>query len=174
MTKVIILLLLVSPCYARENLRKAGDIIEFANPIIAYTIAAYHDDDACFLVSYAQVMIATGIGKWSGKKLKYDLAKRPNSSNFTGMPSGHTASAWLPAAYFRVRRNQPIVTSLLYGGAIATGFSRIYYKRHTVLQVLVSVVLCESVAILNSRFANSEWLQIHIGLNSCSIIAHFS
>ena len=149
---VAILLVIGRVSFGGESLRKAGDVLQFASPIAAYVMTSYNNKSIHFLIHYLQTMGVTGLGKWSGKRLKYGLALRPDRSAYTGMPSGHTASCWLPASYMRNYDGWSAVTFGLYGAAILTAFSRIKSKRHTPIQVLASIVLCESVATLNKKY----------------------
>ena len=83
------------------------------------------------------------LGKYGGRKLQPDFAKRPDGTAYTGMPSGHTMSAWHPAAYTR--------NPFLYATAILTAASRVTSKRHFWYQCLASIVISEGIVSLKKQ-----------------------
>lgn len=132
--------LLCSSCYASNAVRNIGDILQVANPVATFVFARSDSERLLFAAHYALSMGLVGIGKSSGRHFKYPLALRPDKSAYTGMPSGHTASAWTAASFTR--------NPFLYATAVFTGFSRIHAKKHTILQVCVSIVIAESIVLI--------------------------
>lgn len=64
------------------------------------------------------------------------MSKRPTiegkKNRYDGMPSGHTASAWVAASYIRTFSEDYKYLSIpLYLTAAVTGYSRIHAKEHT-------------------------------------------
>ncbi len=120
-----------------------GDVAQFANPIAAFVIT---ENKKQYLTEHLETILMVGIGKELGKRTKFDGSKRPDGTSFKGMPSGHTASAWVSASHTR----HPI----LYGTAVVTAYSRIHAKKHTAPQVLAGVLLGELVVLVNSNDVN--------------------
>lgn len=131
------------------------------NPIIASTIATQNRGVGHFTLVHAQALGIMGLGKYAGERLKLPMGKRPDSYSHTGMPSGHTTSAWSAASYVRLNGGDYRYLAIpLYCSAALTGYSRIQAKRHTLAQVLVAIALSETV---NTMAYRSKWSQHYQG-----------
>ncbi len=112
------------------------------------------------MVHCGQVIAVVGIGKLIGSKTHFYGSQRPQGGNYKGMPSGHTASAWASASYMRVYCNNKLYSAPFYAAGAFTGFSRVVSKRHTLGQVLASVVISELIMQANSYF---KWEKLNVG-----------
>lgn len=144
MRKLLITFLLI-PTIANANVvQKAGDILQFANPIIGLWLTTHDNNDTAYILNYLIAMGGVGLGKHCGTKMHYKGSRRPDRTAYTGMPSGHTTSSWLPAAFTR--------NPYLYAGAALTAVSRVHCKKHYWYQVLASIAISEGIVALNQRF----------------------
>ncbi len=126
------------------------DIFQFTNPIIGLYIATERKQDNEYILNYAATMAITGGGKYLGKRFNYPGSLRPDHTSYTGMPSGHTSSAWFAAAHTR--------SIPLYMCAYFTACARVVRKKHTWYQVGASIALAEGIV-----FVSKYWNK-HFGL----------
>lgn len=120
------------------------DIFQIANPMGGLIIATIDNRDTDYLLSYIATMGIVGLSKYAGTKTHYYGSRRPDKTAYTGMPSGHTASAWFAASYTR----NPII----YCSAFYTALARVTRGKHHWYQVCASIALCEFVVLLNSKY----------------------
>lgn len=166
MKKIIIMLLLSGNAAAFgdhtiETMRFMGDWTQIINPVAAGILASQERGALHFGIHMAQTQLVIEGGKWAGRKWKFEGSKRPDSNSHCGMPSGHTAAAWVGAAYTREHsvKYQHLVIPM-YGVAVFTGASRILSKRHSLQQVIVGAVLAEAIVFANSEM---KWCQVYGG-----------
>jgi len=109
-----------------DDLRKVGDVLQFALPITALGTTYWYDDKEGrwqLLKSTAANVATVGLMKEGVGKLRPDFGQR------TSYPSGHTNGAFLGAAFLNTRYG-------LYWGvpayslAVLTGYSRIDADAH--------------------------------------------
>lgn len=134
-------------------MRKAGDILQIVNPIAGLALTTLYESPVNYALSYGISMGLVGLGKYNGRQLEYPGAARPRDGTYNGMPSGHTASAWLPAAYAAKSNDQRLVRAsyILYPVAAFTGVSRVTSKRHYWYQVAAAIVICETITYINRK-----------------------
>lgn len=152
--RLALFLLLPSIAFGNETLRRVGDVLQVANPLIGLYLAHHGDTHRDFIFSYAESMAIVGAGKYAGNRWHYAGSKRPSGTSHRGMPSGHTVSAWCAAAHTR--------SPYLYTTAALTGSSRVLSKKHTIIQVLVSVAVCEGVAYFNKKLSKRIWIDARL------------
>lgn len=126
-----------------KNIRQTGDFFQIATPLLALCLAPSYGNATLLALEYIETQCLVGLGKWLGKRFHFPGSARPNGSR-KGMPSGHTAVAWIGAAHSR----QP----LLYAMAAFTGASRVIANKHTIPQVMASALLSEGVALMNRKY----------------------
>jgi hypothetical protein len=159
MMKKILLVIFITSVHnivlAQDNLRKTGDVIQYLNPMIASYVASQEKAIGHFALIYGQSFLLMGLSQYIGKYSEMEAGKRPDGDSYSGMPSGHTTSAWSAASYVRIFGGQHKIWALpLYAGAFVTGYSRYKAKRHTITQILAAGFLSELVNIINSK---AEW-----------------
>lgn len=154
-------------------LESFGDKAQFINPMIGLSIAALEQGVGHYMQVNSFAFGLMGSSKILGNELKIPWGARPDGTGFTGMPSGHTTSAWSAASYVRLYGGKYSKLCLpLYLSAAITGYSRIHAKRHSVAQVLTAIVLAEG---LNTLSYYSNWQREHqrvffnAGVNSLSV-----
>ncbi|MCW3089943.1 MAG: hypothetical protein JWP81_1012 [Ferruginibacter sp.] len=106
------------------------------------------DRTGIYLIS--NIILSTTV--LSVKKLSHEL--RPDGSNFSSFPSGHTAEAFASAEFLREEYNDisPWYGIAGYGMAAATGFLRMYNNKHWIGDVVAGA----GVGIASTRIA--YWL----------------
>ena len=67
----------------------------------------------------------------NGKRISFDVY---------GMPSGHSSSVFYSTAFIFFALNNPIITIYYLIIAINTGYQRVKYKNHTILQVICGAI----------------------------------
>jgi len=111
---------------AGDELRKAGDVLQFALPFTALGATYWYDDKEgrWQLLKSAAANVATiGLMKEGVGKLRPDFGQR------TSYPSGHTNGAFLGAAFLNTRYG-PYWGIPAYSLAALTGYSRIDADAH--------------------------------------------
>ncbi len=169
-TRIFILILTIIfslNCSARdttENIREIGNVLQIVNPLLGYALTIHTNTNDQYVFDYIMAIGITGLSKQLGNKIKYKQAMRPDGTTYKGMPSGHTTSAWLPAAHFRNHASDRLMPLAipLYANAVFTGYSRVRSHRHTVLQVVASAVLCEAVVLINKRIG---WFTTNVAID---------
>jgi len=155
---IMALSLPISAIQAKEMLRLTGNVLQVTNPIVAGVVSTQEMGALHFGAHYIQALSLSHAMKYAGSKIRPDCARRPNLGNYSGMPSGHTVSAWSAASYSRLYSKHDNITYALYGAALFTGASRIISKHHTFQQVLVAAMMSEIVNELNHE---SGWLNYY-------------
>lgn len=88
--------------------------------------------------------------------------ERPDHSGFTSFPSGHTATAFAAAEWFRTEywQRSPWIGMAGYAAAAATGVLRVYNNRHWVSDVVAGA----AIGFLSTRiaYAVNPWIEQHI------------
>jgi len=155
---IALLSLPISAIPAKEMVRLTGNVLQVSNPVIAGLASTQEMGALHFGAHYIQTLSLSHALKFTGSWLKPDCARRPNLGNYSGMPSGHTVSAWSAASYSRLYSKHDNLTYALYGAALFTGASRMISKHHTFQQVLVAAMMSELVNELNHE---SGWLNYY-------------
>ena len=77
---------------------------------------------------------------------------RPDSSNFSSFPSGHTATAFANAEFFRIQygKRYPWLAVVSYAMAGTTGYLRIYNNKHWFSDVISGA----AIGFCSARMAN--------------------
>jgi lipid A 4'-phosphatase len=148
-----------SSVYARSRdsaLRSFGDYAQVINPVIVSFMASKEKGFGHFAIIYAQSWATTHSVKFISNQTKWASSKRPfilnKQDRYDGMPSGHTNSAWVAAAYVRTFSEEYKFAAIpLYVSAAITGYSRVYAKEHTVSQVIAGAAIAELITYINSK-----------------------
>lgn len=159
-----------------DTLRTFGDTAQIINPLVALALSSQSKG----MPHYTSVQIHSlglmGASKIAGNELKLSPGKRPGNLGYTGMPSGHTTSAWSAASYVRHHGGKhQWVAVPLYTSALITAYSRVASKQHTKTQVIAAIILSETV---NEISSNPKWCQEHhridVSLNSKGVGLNFT
>lgn len=139
----------------RGPLRSFGDCMQIINPLLTAGLASQEKGFGHFALIYGQTFVTMHGIKFIADKNKWRPSKRPyiegKKDRYEGMPSGHTASAWVAASYLRTFSDDYKYWSIpLYMTAAVTGYSRVHAKEHTVTQVISGAVLAELVTYINN------------------------
>lgn len=139
-----------------SSLRSFGDYAQIFNPIIVSGWASQEKGLGHFAMIYTQSFVSMHGIKLISNKAKWGASKRPviegKKDRYEGMPSGHTNSAWVAAAYVRTfSEDQKYLSIPLYITAAITGYSRVYAQEHTVVQAIAGAALAEIVTYINSK-----------------------
>lgn len=120
-----------------SGVERAGDIIAFTIPALAYGSTHYMDDKAGrqqFYQSFAANLAAT-------YALKSTIDKeRPDGSDNDSFPSGHTSLAFQGASFIHKRYGLEYSIPA-YVGATFVGYSRVKADKHDVTDVLAGAAL---------------------------------
>ena len=143
----------------RSSVRSFGDYMQIINPVFAASLASGEKGFGHFAIIYAETFVIMHGTKLIASSGKWQVSKRPYVENkkhrYDGLPSGHTASAFVGAAYVRTFSEEYKLLSIpLYITAAITGYSRVKAKEHTTGQVIAGAALAEIVTFINSRL---EW-----------------
>ncbi|NDB82144.1 MAG: phosphatase PAP2 family protein [Alphaproteobacteria bacterium] len=137
----------------RKDPKSFGDKLQFVNPAVASFVALSNNNLASLGLVYIEGTAIIHITKLVGENIDWELAKRPGKDGkrdrFDGMPSGHTSFAWLAASYTRVFCHNYYVAIPLYVNSIFTGYSRLYEREHSLLQVICAAAFSEILVLLN-------------------------
>jgi hypothetical protein len=145
----------------RSPLRSFGDVMQIVNPVASSLLSSQEKGFGHHAFIYGQTWITMHAIKLVSDKSKWAPSKRPSITDkrdrYDGMPSGHTASAWVAAAYVRTFSEDYSYLSVpLYITAAITGYSRVYSKEHTWGQVISGAALAEGMTWMNSKLSWSE------------------
>lgn len=150
----------VSSAYAAKSrqspLRSFGDYAQIINPVLVAGLSSQEKGLGHFGFIYGQTFASMHGIKLISNSAKWSASKRPHikdkKDRYDGMPSGHTASAWMAASYLRIHSEEYKYLSIpLYLTAAVTGYSRIHAKEHTTGQVIAGAALAELVTYINSK-----------------------
>ena len=159
-TVLAVILSPINPAFAAKSrrgpLRSFGDYAQIINPVLTAGFASQEKGFGHFALIYGQTFVTMHGIKFVANKNKWRPSKRPSiegkKDRYDGMPSGHTASAWVAASYLRTFSDDYKYWSIpLYVTAAVTGYSRIHAKEHTAAQVISGAVFAELVTYINSR-----------------------
>lgn len=140
---------------AHADIERAGDIIAFAIPALAYGSTYYKDDKA----GRQQFYYAFGANVASTYALKTIIDKqRPDGSDANSFPSGHTSIAFQGASFIHKRYGLEYSIPA-YIGAGFVGYSRVQADKHDVVDVLAGAAL----GIASSHYLTKSYdEQLHI------------
>ncbi len=115
-----------SPAHAEDTLETAGDIIQFAVPLVAFG-TTYLKDDREGRRQLGRSALTTGL---SVHGLKFAVEKwRPNFSATNSFPSGHTAAAFVGASFLQTRYGSRYGIPA-YAAAAFVGYTRVRAEKH--------------------------------------------
>lgn len=138
------------------SFQEFGDIFRLMPLYVAVASIAVEDWEGLWQLSLgtAVTQLTTesikGIDEWyarKGNEASMQWAKRPGFDDYKGMPSGHSAGAFSGAAfvYYRYGWKAAIAPIVL---ATLTAASRVYAKKHSILQVSVGAGIAWGYAYL--------------------------
>ena len=154
-------LLVAMPAHASssDNIDKAGDILSFAIPAVAYGSTYYMDDKEGreqFYYSFATNVAAT-------YALKSVISKeRPDGSDDDSYPSGHTSRAFQGASFIHKRYGLKYSVPA-YIGAGFVAYSRIEADEHDAADVLAGAALGMASSMYLTKSYQDD--QLHIATN---------
>ncbi len=143
-----------SPTYAANNegIEKAGDILAFAIPAMAYGSTHYMDDKSGrqqFYQSFAANLATT-------YALKSTIDKeRPDGSDHKSFPSGHTSVAFQGASFIHKRYGLEYSIPA-YIGAGFVAYSRVEADEHDVTDVLAGAALGIASSLYLTKSYNDQ------------------
>jgi len=152
--QILLLFIVTTTIYAKNNTEKIGDFFAFTIPALAYGSTFYFDDAEGrteFYKSYGLSMATTIALKYTVRE------KRPDNNDRDSFPSGHTASV-VSSAVFIHKRYGLLAAVPLYAGAIYTGYSRIHVNRHHPRDVAAGAV----IGALSAWYFTTSYKGIHI------------
>lgn len=120
----------------KTTTQKIGDVGEYAMPSLVLAIALAHTDSKG--VGQFALASATTLGLVNILKQTID-SRRPNGGH-RSFPSGHTASAFMSAAFLQ-RRYGWTYGLPAYAAATFVGYSRVHTKQHWTRDVVASAAL---------------------------------
>lgn len=122
----------------KEDVKKAGDIVQIAVPLYTFGLLFYNDDFKEGILPYGLSFIAT---QGSVEILKRVVREeRPDKSDKLSFPSGHSAAAFWGATFIHKRYNfeQAIVPYIL---ATYVGYSRVKADKHYTHDVVAGALI---------------------------------
>jgi len=144
-----------------ENIKDAGDVIQILLPVSAFGLTLINRDKEGFYQytkAFSGAVITSTIGKYAVGRL------RPDASNTSSYPSGHTTAAFSGAAFIRMRYQNPWLSIPAYAGAGFVGYSRIRGNKHYRDDVLAGA----SVGMMWNWYAVTPMAQT-VALNPMSL-----
>jgi membrane-associated phospholipid phosphatase len=141
------------------NSKRIADISNVAIPAAAVLIPAYKDDHEGGKQAFISLLLVHG----TVLSLKHSVkVQRPDGSNNRSVISGHTALAFMGAAYLEERYGL-YYSAVPYALATFTGYSRVNSKKHRWSEVISGAVLGQltSYAITTpykDKYANYGWI----------------
>jgi len=163
---IILSVVFVAPSSAHKKkhregpLTTFGDLAQIINPVISGTMASQEKGFGHFGLIYGQTTLLSFGIKEIGKHIERGAFARPRVGyscvRYDGMPSAHTASAWSAASYTRAFSENQWAAIPLYISAALTGYSRVYSRQHTTLQVVAGAALAEAVTFVNQQLSWSS------------------
>lgn len=124
------------PVWAKDNVERAGDILQVVVPAMAYGMTFYKGDDEGRTQFYKS--FATTVGTTHLLKNTID-AKRPNGGS-KAFPSGHTSAAFQGAAFIHTRYGFEQAWPA-YAAAAFVGYSRLDSDNHHTRDVIAGAAL---------------------------------
>jgi membrane-associated phospholipid phosphatase len=82
-----------------------------------------------------------------GKRISFDRY---------GMPSGHATSVFYSTAFIFLALKSPVLSIIYLLIAINTGYQRVKYKNHTLMQVICGAIIGTIVAYFSYLFATKK------------------
>ena len=133
----------------KSGVQTAGDVLHVLIPSTAFAMAELRDDSegrSQFLKSFL-----VNIGTTTTLKLLVGR-ERPDGSDRRSFPSGHTSMAFQGASFIHFRYGGlPALAAL--GGAVFTGYSRVYADKHYIGDVVAGAALGTLASfLLTDRF----------------------
>ncbi|WP_027327305.1 phosphatase PAP2 family protein [Helicobacter pametensis] len=166
---LILITLLLSPhAYAKKNgFEEFGDLFRLMPLYVAIATISIQDWKGLLqlgLGTLATQLTSEGIkslNEWyarKGNEASMMWARRPGFNDFKGMPSGHSSGAFSGAAfvYYRYGWKAAVAPIIL---ASLTAASRVYAKKHSILQVSVGAGIAWGFAYLfTAPYKSSFWI----------------
>ncbi len=138
--RMVFVALILTLVVAEKQIERLGDAYQIALPVIGLGCSLTNGTAVDFALRYGVQLTAVHSGKWAlGKRT---INQRPRGG-FHGMPSGHTATAFLGASKIArdcVGRN-PVVRATVWAFAGFVGASRVSVGAHTIWQVLIGALV---------------------------------
>lgn len=147
-------IIVTTPAYAgnSSDITKAGDILSFAIPAIAYG-STYHMDDKEGRQQFYQSFAANTAVTYA---LKSTIDKeRPDNSDNDSFPSGHTSMAFQGASFIHKRYGLEYSIPA-YVGATFVGYSRIQADKHDMADVLAGAALGVASSMYLTKSYNDQ------------------
>jgi membrane-associated phospholipid phosphatase len=82
-----------------------------------------------------------------GKRISFDIY---------GMPSGHTTSVFYSTTFVFLALKRPVLSAIYLIISINTGYQRIKYKNHTLMQVICGAITGTIIAYIAYLFATKK------------------
>lgn len=132
-----------------EDIETAGDYIQFLVPITGYAATYYLDDqegrNQFYKAALSTFLVTHG--------LKHTVRReRPDGSDNLSFPSGHTAAAFLGAAFIHQRYGIEYGVPA-YLAASFVGYSRVEAEKHYVTDVLAGA----TIGFLSNLYFTSKY-----------------
>ena len=147
----------LSPAQIRL-IRKLGDFLHIALPVVGFLLAVYKKRDQDFRVLLKSTVITSVLTHVIKFFLNMTfLGERPDGGSFS-FPSGHTSSAFSAAALISSSYPETKVISVgAYALACFTGYSRIAANRHHYRDVFAGAALGMLTSYHLSRSQSSDF-----------------
>jgi len=147
---IIFILCLPIQANARDQVRKNGDILEFAIPLLSLSSTLILEDDFDGSMQFLKAFATSEITTQVLKKLTHE--RRPNGSCCESFPSGHTSAAFMGASFIHYRYGWKYSVPA-YIAATYVGYSRVHSNQHYTRDVVAGA----AVGILSSYFFTQKY-----------------
>ena len=121
---------------ALSYIEKTIDYIGYLGPLILLILTILLLKNKATLLTYYIIgyFLNSGFNAYiaQGKRIGFDLY---------GMPSGHAQSAFYSVVFIFFALGNPIIAAIYLAIALNTGYQRVKYKNHTILQVICGSVI---------------------------------
>ncbi len=134
--------------YGKSSIERLGDIGQYAVPFAAAGLSLSKSDRQ----GLSQLTNSSIVTMSAVYALKYTLrTERPEHGNFS-FPSGHTASAFIGAAYLNYRYGFQFSVPAFFASSFV-GFSRVHSRKHYTTDVVAGAL----IAIVSSYYFTTPY-----------------
>jgi membrane-associated phospholipid phosphatase len=127
-----------APANAKDNIEKAGDILQVAIPAAGLAGTLFHETGWDGTLEFGESLAVSQTIAEVLKRATHE--RRPNGSCCKSFPSGHTTAAFMGASFIHARYGLEYALPA-YVAATFVGYSRVESKKHYVHDVLAGAAL---------------------------------
>jgi len=147
---LLLIFIISAQANARGQVRKNGDILQFAIPLLSLSSTLVFEDDFEGSKQFLKAFAITELTTQMLKKLTHE--RRPSGSCCESFPSGHTSAAFMGASFIHYRYGWKYSVPA-YIAATYVGYSRVHSNQHYTRDVIAGA----AVGIISSYFMTKKY-----------------